>query len=408
MQAVSIVKPIRETLAFTLWTFICLKIFIFDIDLALVEFFAPQSKSFLTYMLFGIVGIITLLLLVLGTARVRSFVAYIVFYPLVIFVWIITEVIFHNWATVVVFSPAIYSILTTLERRLIVGSFALLGAVVMVFSTNPILVGTAMLILFLVLCEGHYRKRFSSAFDPSSIFADMRKYLKRLWQETFETSIAKQIQEEGAMDPASDNYRKKQFENLECLFMLDLAFYFAAVKLREVANNRKIDLYFILSLLYTFAFTVIVFALEYLALFTLDPGSFVMSQGTSYWLFLTFSFNTLMTADLGLIKPRTPAAILLVNVELFTGLLILIILVFVMLTIIRERYHEELGLVIEELGRRANAIETIMEEKYQISMTDTEAQIMTDNPLRSKIIVFLRGLKARAGSGDQPCNHTLR
>lgn len=173
-------------------------------------------------------------------------------------------------------------------------------------------------------------------------------------------------------------------------------------------NSHKIDLYFILSLLYTFAFTVIVFALEYLALFTLDPGSFVISQGTSYWLFLVFSFNTLMTADLGLIKPQTAAAILLVNVELFTGLLILIILVFVMLTIIRERYNEELGLVIDELRRRVNAIESIMEEKFQISMTDAEAQVVTANPLVSKITIFLRGLKAKAGSGDQAANHTLR
>lgn len=194
MQAVSVAKPIRETLAITLWTFICLKIFILDFDLALVELFAPQFKSFLTYVLFGIIGVIALLLLVLGTARVRSFVAYIVFYPLVILLWIIAEVVFHNWDTVVVFSPAIYFILSTLERRLIVGSFTLLGAVVMVFSTNPILVGTAMLILFLVLCE-HYRKRFSSAFHPSSIFADMRKYLNRLWQEKLEKSIAKEIQE---------------------------------------------------------------------------------------------------------------------------------------------------------------------------------------------------------------------
>lgn len=386
MQAVSIVKPIRETLAFTLWTLICLKIFVFNIEIALAEFSAPHR-------LFGFVGLIALLWLLLGTAHFRSFVAYILFYPLVILLWVIAKIIFHDWATVVVFSPLIYSILTTLDRRLIVGSFTLLGAVVMLFSTNPIIVGTAMLVLFLVLCE-HYSRRFASAFQPSSIFADMRNYVRRLWQETFEPLIAKQVQEAAAMNPASEDYKKKRLEDLQGLFILDLAFDFVAVKLRDVANSRKIDLYFILSLLYTFTFTVIVFALEYRALFTLDPESFVVAQGTSFWLFLVFSFDTLMTADLGLIKPQTPVAILLVNLELFTGLLILIIFVFVILTIVRERYHEELGLLIEEIRGRAGAIESVMEKQYHVPMTDAEARVAAANPLLSRTIIFLRGLKA--------------
>ena len=51
MQAVSIVKPIREALAVTLWTFICLNIFVFKIEIALAEFSAPHR-------LFGFVVLI--------------------------------------------------------------------------------------------------------------------------------------------------------------------------------------------------------------------------------------------------------------------------------------------------------------------------------------------------------------
>ncbi len=379
------VKVTRELVAAGLWSYIVVKLFIYDVDRLLIASIAPSLDFVLRYRFFLIVGTVALLWLILGTRRFRSFILYILFYPLIVLLWKIPALVFKNWATLLVFAPAIHTVLTTFRARFITLGFGVLGALAILASQNKPLLVSAMAILMMVLVS-HYLRRFHNAFSPSSVFADMGRLIRRLWEGAIHATVLKQIREAKDLDPESEEYAKKRFETLQSLYIFNKVTQVIALKADEVMARRRIDIYFITSLLYTFVLTVIVFALQYFALEKVSSGSFDVNGTPNIWLFIAYSFNTLITADLGLAVPKNVWATVLCNMELAAGVFILIILVFVLTTIIRERYRDDMKLAIDQLRRQATQLEDTIRKEYELSIPDAEAKLIEANPEFKKTI----------------------
>jgi len=107
-----------------------------------------------------------------------------------------------------------------------------------------------------------------------------------------------------------------------------------------------------------------------------------------------YSFGTLMTAEIAGIVPITGLAITLSYLELFAALLLLIILVFVILTIGRERYREDMDQVIAELDGSASTIQNALETHFKMSFTEAEIALLAANAALVNGIRKIRGLEA--------------
>src|SRR3989441_1941001 len=375
---------LREIVALTVWIFVFVKLFVYDVDLFLIDRYAPQFHEILEYRFFLIIGFLAVSWLILGNCRFRTFVAYVLFYPLIVLLWRIPKLTVKNWATAIVFAPAIESLLVTFKWRFIAGSFTMLAALGIVISFQPVILVAGMAILFFYLAA-HYVLRFRMAFQPSSVFADVGRIMGEIWSRTL-AQFKKDLGDVAKLGPDSDEFRKKRMQSLGSLFIFNLACTFGAKKLQEVVSSRKTDLYFLGALVYTFVLTVIVFAFEYFALHHLQPASFSSAGTLSFWTFLLFSFNAILTGPFATLTPTGTIALLLANMEMLAGLITLVILVFVLLTSNRERYRQDLTTVIEQLEEGARQIAGFIEDEYEVSMIEAEQRLIQDNTLFSKTI----------------------
>jgi len=282
---------------------------------------------------------------------------------------------------------------------------ALLSAFLISLTTyRPFIAGS--MIFIAVYLVHHFFHRFRVAFSPSTVFADASGAIGKIWGSIKDSDLAKRPEN---LAPDSDEYRQKYGQNLLTLYMFTTGLWFFGERLQEVVKSHKLDMYFLASLLYTFMLTAILFSLEYLGLYRLLPGSFVGGANPGLIDFLGLSFSTLMTSEISPLKPATSIAQTALYIQLFGSLLIIILLVFVILTSIRERYRQDLDGVITELGIASNNIGSLLESNYELTIAGIEAWLLGFNPIITKLCLKIRHgeeearqIEAKAGRSTEP------
>lgn len=198
------IRWVREIIALIVWCVAFAELFVFDIG-SYLSARVPGLNSALQFRFLILLGTISVLWFVLGNRRFMLFVGYIVAYPFVIVFWIIPRFLFHNWAVVVAFSPAVHSIVTTFRTSFILSSAAVISSFVICLAPNPSLVVAGMG-FWGVYLVAHFVRRFRVAFSPSTVFADVSAVIRQVWGYTKETTMAKRPE---GLDRNSPEYKQK-------------------------------------------------------------------------------------------------------------------------------------------------------------------------------------------------------
>ncbi len=282
---------VREIFSLILWLLIVTKIFVYDVDLLLVTRI-PQLRRIYPYKFFLIIAVVATVWLILGGKYARKMFLFIAAYPFIL-LWRILVILFENWATLLLFAPALESIVLTLKWRFILGSFAILAALgISLFSRPvPLLVAMSVVGLYLII---HYVFRFRGAYRPESIFANIAPKIGLMWENSISTFKNAEAAGDNPEVGESPKRRKKHVQNLKNLYISNLLFTSVATKLRLSVSSRRTDLYFIVALIYTLILTVIAFGFEYWGLFKLAPSNFRVTGEVSGWAFFLFSFNAML------------------------------------------------------------------------------------------------------------------
>lgn len=220
----------------------------------------------------------------------------------------------------------------------------------------------------------HLIYKFQRAYG-SNIFERLTNLIKTHGQkinvESILTSKSTSEKQEDSSTPASVASKY----NFSAVYLINWIFEYIAYKLHVVAKSRKIDLYLISSILYTFFLTAFIFAFEYFGLYRVDPSSF-NKTGIDFWNFFGFSFNVLTSSDLSELRAVSIIAKSFCYLEVFCTILILIIMFFTILTAARERYLENLTEFVSALKDTARKIEDQVIEICQKSMPEIEIVIV--------------------------------
>lgn len=384
------VRWLREVLAFSAWALAITHLLVADLS-TLITGSAPILESILHYRLLVGLGCIAAFWILLGNRIFILFFGYILAYPFVLLLWTIPKFAFRNWAVAIAFSPAIHSILTTFRASFVLFTTALIASFAVCLANESAVVALGMFLTggYLIV---HYIRRFRVAFSPSTVFADVGGAVRKAWDAIRESTWA--ARPEG--DPQSERYQQQFGQSLLQMYMTTVGLHFLAARLKEVIESRKLDLYFIGSLVYTFALTTVIFGVEYFGLERLYPGSFTGVDSPGLMTFIGYSFSTIMTSDISPLKPSSDLAQLLSYFQLFGSLLIIVLLVFVVLTSIRERYRQDLGVVVEELGAAADRATVLIEENYELTIASAEAWLLEHNAQLARWLLRLRYGEERA------------
>jgi hypothetical protein len=387
-QAVALptaVRWLRETIAVVVWLLAIMHLFVFDIS----TFISGADSAFadiFKYRLLIFLGIFATSWLLLGNRRFIVFFAYIIGYPFVLTLWMLPRAFVRNWAVFIAFSPAAHAIVSTFRMNFALFTAALISIFVTCLPHSPALIATAMGFLGAYLVV-HYARRLRIAFSPSTVFADVGQIVRKTWDQFY---TSKMLMPPIDLDRDSPEYKQKFATNLLTVYMVATVLHFLGERLKEVVKSRKLDLYFTASLLYTFLLTAIVFGIEYFGLERLAPGSFSGLSDPTVLDFLGYSFSTLMTSDISPLKATSGVAQSLAYLQLFGSLLIIVLLVFVILTSIRERYRQDLDGVVDELAAASARAGNLLQANYDLTIAAAEALLLRTQPLSTKWILQLR------------------
>lgn len=345
-----------------------------------------------------LLGVIGTFWLLLGNRRFTLFFGYIFAYPIVVIFWIIPRFAFRNWAVFVAFSPALYSIVSIFRTNFILFNAALISAFVICLLPNKLLIVICMGGLGAYLMR-HFGRRFRTAFSTSTIFADFSGRIRSVWEGMGDSDMVNRLQD---LNPGSDEYMEKAGQKILTIYMMTTVLYVLAERLQDVAESRKLDLYFLGSLLYTFLLTILVFATEYYGLERVAPGSFGGIAHPDLLDFVGYSFSTLMTSDISSLRPESGIAQALAYFQLFGSLVIIVLLVFVVLTSIRERYSQDLDGIVDELRVASNNMGGLMEANHKLTLAAAESWLLENNREATKWLLKLRYGEKRAKEIFEP------
>ncbi len=381
----SLLKGLRECVAMAVWFSFFIEVFVTDIGDSVSTLY-PKTQFIFDYSLLLLLSVMAISWLTLGNKRFIQTFGYIVSYPFVIIIWRLPRLFFKNWAIAIAFSPAIHQFISAFKANFVIGvSVIVTSTLVCLVPNDSLLIPIGMSLIGLHLVT-HFYKKFKSAYSSETIFTVMRDNVSKII-EKFEKHLEKD-KPEG--DPESDEYKKKLGNSLLHTYIFTTCLHLSIVRIKEVINSRKMDLYFLSSLIWTFGLSAFSFGVIYFGLFRIDHSNFINVDNVGFWDFIGFSVTTLMTSSISTIAPATGIAQLLTYIQLFVSLLLVVLLVFIILTSIREKYKKDLDDLLLGLEDAHDKSRNYVEANFEITADALETVLIETN---SQIMGLLLGVK---------------
>lgn len=346
-------RVLRGLVAVSIWVILILDTFVIDlIGPALAN--SPAAAELFRYRFLILLGVTAGAAVILPRPKFLATVGYVLVYPLIVLVWIIPKAVARNWPLLVVFLPALHSLISNLRINFVLLTLALMSATTVVVAESRAATITAMALLLLYLAR-HFAMRVRAAFAPSTVFANIGAAMRGFWETVKSTADTIDV---SGVAPGSEEYEKALAQNLLNRYLAAALLHRVARRLRVLHETRQLDLYFVAALLYTFVLTAAIYGFVYIGLLRVDPTSF--SAAPSPIEMIGYSVGTMLHFQLSDIRPLSFVAQMLTYSELFASIAIGLLLVFIVFTSTRERYRSDLASIADELADSSRELEVKM------------------------------------------------
>lgn len=370
-------KAIYHSLGFLNWFVGFTKLFVFDIDLFLIESYAPSLGLIINYRLVIILSLVVISWLILGNDEFLKLFFFVLFYPVILLLWTIPTglLIRKNWFWIFTYISGFISTITNFKKNLILITVFLISTSFILNSNNQLVIyASGALLLFISLFIIARKAYF--AFSPSAIFAINTKtivnYLEKnsLGQYLLENNSEKE--EESNEELVTEIEKTEQDdeipEKVPLLILTNRTLYFIAEKLKRFKESRVYVVFFIISLLFTFAVSVVLFSLINYGIYKLDPASFSMSGYEGYFIFLYYSFNALIMNSISAVEPLSFLSMTINMVQIFYGIVLIVILIGIIISVNTQKYKDDIDQVIYAFDMQSEDVEKILELNFKMSI----------------------------------------
>lgn len=385
------VRIVRNLIALGLWGGLFCQLFLFDFGAWLIELL-PNFELIFRYRFLVAVSLVSLAIAGFWSRFCRVFFAYILLFPFLIPIWVIPKFLIKNWVLLIAFWPAIHSFIRTLRFTLVLWVAVLVAFFLIITKANSYMTMASMAILALYLII-HYVRRFRTAFASQTGFSDFVSVIEVGWENTVEQQRKLEPIEEKV---GSKEYKQKLGQRLLNLYTTTSVLFAMGEKLQQVIRTRKLDIYLMCSLAYTFMITVLGFALASFALESIQPLSFEGVIDPNLLDFLGFSFSNALGASISPIVAVSAWAQGIAYAGLTATVILAFLLLFVLGTTVRERYREDLDRVVDKLRETTCLLEKIFEDDYDLTLAGAEGIMLQFNPLIARWLLKLRHGEERA------------
>lgn len=371
---------LREVIASLFWVYVLSKLFIFDIDIWLVNKYLPSYSWLINFKFFILISAVVIIWLITKNKYILSWTLYIFFYPAIILFWKIPFFVFkqRSWIFAFALINAVISFFKSIKYNFITLALFLTSFAVIFGFSNKKLLWPAILVLFIILLV-IYVRRFILVFKPSSVYQVYIKIFSATKNYGSKQTTLFALDENIKNLPV-ENFDQKQLEkwttNLQTSVLFNRVCLFVAKKLKDYQNSGLNIVSYILTILLLIILTVFSFSAINFGLFKISNEFFSYPTIPNFFTFFYYSFNNLIFNSIKEITPLMPIAQIAFMAQSFFALILVAIFISLLLSVRNQRHTEELNEVINWIETQGTEIEEFIKDEYKInSIEDAMAEL---------------------------------
>lgn len=376
-----------QTVGFLLWSYLLVKLFIFDIDQFLFDTFLPKHVYLLNYKVVFWLVLATLVAATMKLPIFKYFYSYVFVYPFILLFWKPIKFVFKHWEGAVLAFPLVVAFFKKLRLNFIhISLFIISSILILAFDhsvyftiANQVILGYVVAYITLSTIV------FSLKSNPYSKIADIPRAINdKISSSDFEL--------ENAATNTDEEQDEQEQERSRAVLLYSMNLFFTWISQKLYAYNKKLFfiLYFVCTTIMKVLIVGIAFALIYNSLCSIIPSSFSGASSSSIFLFLGYSFDVLSTSSISHVKAASGLAQVLSYVEFISGLLILSFNALTYFSAKKENDLREIDDFIDELKKIPITIEDKVREIFNLDFEAFELSIVIQEESELKAINFFR------------------
>ncbi|PIR69624.1 MAG: hypothetical protein COU47_01835 [Candidatus Niyogibacteria bacterium CG10_big_fil_rev_8_21_14_0_10_46_36] len=383
-----ITNRIRDLFATLFWLYVILKLFIFDIDLFLINKFFPNYSWLSNFKLFVLIGSLAIIWLFTKNRHIVTWSLYILFFPLIVIFWKVPRFVLKQKSWIFTFAVinALLSFIKSIKYNFIVLAFFLVSVAIIFNFSDQKLLWFSLSMLFIILTI-IYVHRFILVFKPSSIYQAHIKILTRVRMQ----GLAPFALEENIRNLPVESLDKKQLEkwttSLQTSVLFNRVCLFTAKKLRNYQNSGFDVVSDVLTIILLILMTVFSFSMINFGLYKINHDVFTLSTSPSFFTFFYYSFNNLWLNSINEVVPIMPVSQVTFMIESLFSFFLIAIFLSLLFSVKSKRHEEELNEVIRGIEGQGKDMEHFIKDEYRInSIEDAMAEL---DKLKASLAKFL-------------------
>jgi hypothetical protein len=376
-----------ETIAISFWIYVITKLFVYDIDMLLVNTYFPNAAWIINYKFFILLGLTIIILLIFRTKSLLLYGFYVLGYPFILLFWTIPKLSLKNNRFILIFSlvNSIVSFFRSFKYNFIVSASWMISVAVVLSSDNNNILTFSSVVLFALLVL-NYINRFILIFRPTTlsvyknIFSSTCKYLTTSQKLDNNIRIL-------PVTELNDEQLKLWTTNLQMSVMVNRIFLLSAKMLRRYQDSGITIASGIITTIFLVVVTTITFAVINLALFKCDRAFFDMTETPTLFTFLHYSFKAMLFTTIRELTPITRLSESVSMAENFFALVLIAIFASQLISVKSQRLATELNQVIASIEAEGRFIESFIRSEYKIDTID--AALAELERLKASLMRFL-------------------
>lgn len=384
----SIIGFMRECAAILVWVLIVCQVFLYDLEGASIRYLLPDESWPFGSKFFVSTVVICAILLGMRYKVFRRALTFVLFYPLRFMLFRILPRLIKYWAFTSLTIPAFVSFVRSFRTRTTVGLMGIVGSIMILRGQRSPAVASGMLLTGLLLLS-NYVRHVKVAFSSTGPLSGADRIGSRIWRYSKATIIETKLKELKQLSADSADYSAKRTDVVQNFLLFRGLVLLTISGISRFSKNRRIELYLIISLLYTIVLTIFIFGLEYYGLGKIQVHAFAGTETGRFTDCLFFSLITFVHLGFGNVEPMSGGAKALIAAETMCGVLVFVILFFIITALIRSRYHENVTEFIAQLRDESRVLEAELQNNLGLTLEAAESELAVSSPGLSKLLSYM-------------------
>jgi hypothetical protein len=270
---------ILDVIGALVWLYVFLKLFVFDVDRAIIEQIAPNALEVLNYRFFFLLAVVALVVLI--ARRYWVGLLYIVFFPFIVLFWKIPRLIYRtkSWLALLAVINVIASFVKDFKFNFVTKSLAVFCILGVLTSDRVIVLVPASVTLFALLLIAFYRN-IRASFSPSQFIDLQVTFLEKVSEADGFANLVDVAQD--LKQPSIKKFDEAQLRrfagNLQNGMLAVRGVYFWAYQLERYRQSPAVSFFSFGTYAWLFVITVVTVWMFNLSMLELDPALFQFSD----------------------------------------------------------------------------------------------------------------------------------